>query len=86
MNERTSEQINERATRRDGVRIVVVVAVIDYLEKIIKRSRSRRAKKSHRTAGGQRDTAEAHRCVFVKILLNLGKPLLRVKGTLEIQM
>lgn len=41
--------------RCDGVRIVVV-AIIDYRKRIIKRSRPRREKKSHPVAWGQRDT------------------------------
>lgn len=52
-----AEQMGERC---DGVRIVVV-AVIDYRE-IIKRSRPRRAKKSHLTARGQRDTVGTTVC------------------------
>lgn len=52
-----AEQMGERC---DGVRIVVV-AVIDYRE-IIKRSLPRRAKKSHLTARGQRDTVGTTVC------------------------
>lgn len=43
--------------RRDDVQIAVV-AVIDYREKIIKHSRSRRVKKFHPIAGDQRDSRE----------------------------
>lgn len=57
---RLAERTNER---RDGVRIVV--AVIDYREKIIKRSQPRRTKKSYsvRSKGHSRgDRAPRENC------------------------
>lgn len=51
-NEPTNKRASDAARWRANCRRC---RVIDYLEKIIKRSRSRQTKKSHAVAGGQRD-------------------------------